>query len=67
MIGEGKPVFVIKVQRDLAVGLGDETVAFGAQILADRSVAIEFAVDDEVKIAARMSHRLVAVIQADDT
>ena len=66
MAGEAHCVFVIQMQRDLAVGLGDEAIAFGAQIVADCFEAIEFAVYDQVQVAARMSNRLIAVAQADN-
>ena len=54
------------MQRDLAVGVGLEDAALGAQALADRLVAVELAVDDELDLAARVRHRLIAVAEADD-
>ena len=56
----------VEVQRDLAVGFGLERAALCAQAIADRAVAVELAVHDDLDVAGRVGDRLVAVIQADD-
>jgi hypothetical protein len=63
---EAHPFAEIEVQRDLAVGVGRERAALRAQALADRAVAVELAIDDDLHVARRVRDRLVAVVEADD-
>src|SRR4029453_16182833 len=63
---EVHPLAQVQVQGDLAVRVGCEDAALGAQALADGPVAVELAVDDQPDVAAGVRHRLGTVVEADD-
>ena len=66
MLDKSGAVPVIEMECNLAVGLGGKTVALFAQRVPDRLVPIEFAIDDNIEIAAAMAERLIAVFEPDN-
>jgi hypothetical protein len=57
---------LVQVQRDLAVGIGDEVPALRREFRTNRSVPVQLAVDHTVHVAGLVDQRLVAVRQPDD-
>jgi hypothetical protein len=66
MLDRTHTLALIKVEEYLAVGIGGELEAVVAQIVADRPVTIEFAVDDDSDVARAVRDGLGAVTQPDN-
>jgi len=59
-------MFLVKMKRDLAIGVGCERHAFGGELSTDGFVAVEFAVHNAVHISTPVDDGLIAIHQPDD-